>query len=158
MVNTTRCLIGCSLGDLSTMFYLMSHHPGMSAATSMSLSSKLQEERAPKSFTVLSQLTPDVPVTAGISTSILLETVLLRLGKDRLAWGAAVRTACGMSLVSMLAMELTENLVTLGLVDSSMSLTDSGFWAVTVLSMLAGFIAPLPYNYWRLKALGRACH
>lgn len=97
-------------------------------------------------------------VAAGISTSILLETVLLRLGKDRLAWVAAARTACGMSLVSMLAMELTENLVTVGLVDSSMSLADPAFWAVTGLSMFAGFVAPLPYNYWRLKALGRACH
>jgi hypothetical protein len=63
-----------------------------------------------------------------------------------------------MSLVSMLAMELTENLVTLGLVDSSMNLSDPSFWAVTGLSMCAGFVAPLPYNYWRLKALGRACH
>jgi len=58
----------------------------------------------------------------------------------------------------MLAMEFTENLVTLGLVESSMSLGDSSFWAVTGLSMVAGFVAPLPYNYWRLKALGRACH
>ena len=97
-------------------------------------------------------------MTAGISTSILLETVLLRLGKDRLPWIAAVRTACGMSLVSMLAMEFTDNLVTLGLVESSMSLGDPSFWAVTGLSMVAGFVAPLPYNYWRLKALGRACH
>jgi hypothetical protein len=55
-------------------------------------------------------------------------------------------------------MELTENLVTLGLVDSSMNLSDPSFWAVTGLSMCAGFVAPLPYNYWRLKALGRACH
>jgi hypothetical protein len=97
-------------------------------------------------------------VTAGISTSILLETLLLRLGKDRLPWLGAVRTACGMSLVSMLAMELTENVVTLGLVESSMSLADPGFWAVTGMSMVAGFVAPLPYNYWRLKALGRGCH
>ena len=103
-------------------------------------------------------LIPRPTVTAGISTSILLETLLLRLGKDRLPWVGALRTACGMSLVSMLAMELTENLVTLGLVDSSMSLADPSFWAVTGLSMVAGFVAPLPYNYWRLKALGRACH
>jgi len=24
--------------------------------------------------------------------------------------------------------------------------------------LAAGFITPLPYNYWRLKALGKACH
>jgi len=39
-VNTTRCLIGCSLGDLSTMYYLMTYHSSMNAATSMSLSSE----------------------------------------------------------------------------------------------------------------------
>jgi hypothetical protein len=42
MVNTTRCLIGCSLGDLSTMYYLMTYHPAMNAVTSMGLSSKFQ--------------------------------------------------------------------------------------------------------------------
>lgn len=135
LVNTSRCLIGCSLGDLSTMWYLMTYHPSMSTASSMGLS-----------------------MTAGITTSILLETALLHLGKDRLAWKAAARTACGMSLVSMLAMEFTENLVTLGLSDGSMGLADARFWAVTGVSMLAGFLAPLPYNYWRLKFLGKACH
>jgi hypothetical protein len=39
-VNTTRCLIGCSMGDLSTMYYLMTYHPSMNAATSMSISSE----------------------------------------------------------------------------------------------------------------------
>ncbi|MEM7211850.1 MAG: DUF4396 domain-containing protein, partial [Pseudomonadota bacterium] len=23
--------------------------------------------------------------------------------------------------------------------------------------LLAGFLTPLPYNYWRLKALGKGC-
>jgi hypothetical protein len=26
------------------------------------------------------------------------------------------------------------------------------------LMLIAGFLAPMPYNYWRLKALGKACH
>ena len=30
------------------------------------------------------------------------------------------------------------------------------WWVVPL--MLAGFVTPLPYNYWRLKALGKACH
>ena len=29
---------------------------------------------------------------------------------------------------------------------------------VIPLMLLAGFLAPLPYNYWRLKALGESCH
>jgi hypothetical protein len=24
--------------------------------------------------------------------------------------------------------------------------------------LIAGFVTPLPYNYWRLKALGKTCH
>jgi hypothetical protein len=97
-------------------------------------------------------------VGAGITTSILLETALLHLGKDRLPWGAAARTAMGMSLVSMLAMETTENMVTLGLSDASTSIASPGFWAITAVSMAAGFVAPLPYNYIRLKLWGKACH
>jgi hypothetical protein len=31
-------------------------------------------------------------------------------------------------------------------------------WWVIPVMLLAGFITPLPYNYWRLKALNKACH
>jgi hypothetical protein len=29
---------------------------------------------------------------------------------------------------------------------------------VVPIMLAAGFVAPLPYNYWCLKALGKACH
>ncbi|TXT07196.1 hypothetical protein VHUM_03366 [Vanrija humicola] len=132
-VNTFRCLIGCSLGDLSTMWYLMAYYPDMPMGTSMGLS-----------------------MAAGITTSILLETTLLHLGKDKLPWAAAAKTAFGMSFISMLAMETAENAVTLALADVGMS--GSAFAAVTAAGMLAGFLTPMPYNYWRLRALGKACH
>ncbi|BEI94989.1 uncharacterized protein CcaverHIS019_0705700 [Cutaneotrichosporon cavernicola] len=118
------------------MAYLMANYPDMDMGTSMVLST----------------------VSAGITTSILLETTLLHLGKDRLPWGAAAKTAMGMSLVSMIAMEFTENLVTLGLSDSTTTITSPNFWAITGLSMAAGFVAPLPYNYIRLKLWGKSCH
>ncbi|MED5533277.1 MAG: DUF4396 domain-containing protein, partial [Pseudomonadota bacterium] len=31
-------------------------------------------------------------------------------------------------------------------------------WWVVPIMLVAGFLTPLPYNYWRLKALGKACH
>ena len=31
-------------------------------------------------------------------------------------------------------------------------------WWVVPIMLAAGFVTPLPYNYWRLKALGKACH
>ena len=97
-------------------------------------------------------------MAAGIGTSLALETILLRLGKDRLPWGTAARAACGMSLISMLAMESTENAVSWGLGAGLMSYTDGAFWMVTATSVAAGFLAPLPYNYLLLKLYGKACH
>ena len=31
-------------------------------------------------------------------------------------------------------------------------------WWVVPIVLAAGFVTPLPYNCWRLKALGRTCH
>jgi hypothetical protein len=47
------------------------------------------------------------------------------------------------------AMNLTDVLLTGGAV-----LT----WWVIPFMLLAGFATPLPYNYWRLKKYGVACH
>ena len=86
----------------------------------------------------------------GLLTSIALETVILvRQMPLRLAF----RTAIGMSLISMIGMEVAMNVTDLALTGGAM-LT----WWVVPLMLAAGFVTPLPYNYWRLKALGKACH
>ena len=97
-------------------------------------------------------------MASGISTSLLLETVLLRLGRDRLPWGAAAKTAAGMSLISMLTMEAAENAVDLHLTGGVVRFDDPAFWGAAAVSVAAGFLAPLPWNYVRLRKFGRACH
>lgn len=97
-------------------------------------------------------------VASGITTSIVLETVLLRRGADQLSWMMAARTAMGMSLVSMLAMELVENAVDYHLTGGVVALSDPKFWLAAALSVGAGYLAPLPYNYLRLRKYGKACH
>ncbi|SPO37400.1 uncharacterized protein PSFLO_02873 [Pseudozyma flocculosa] len=109
-----------------------------------------------------------LPLTSGIATSLLVETLLLRYGPTRMPLGQAASTAMGMSLISMLAMESVETAVNLHLtssLSSSLSSSSSGidlaspaFWLAALLSASAGFLAPLPYNYWRIKIYGRACH
>lgn len=64
----------------------------------------------------------------------------------------------GMSFTSMLAMELAENVVDWHMTGGQVLLSDPKFWFAAVVSMGAGYIVPLPYNYWRLRALGKACH
>ena len=65
----------------------------------------------------------------------------------------AFSTAVGMSLISMVSMEVAMNLVDILLTGGAL-LT----WWVIPIMLLAGWVTPLPYNYWRLKALGKSCH
>ena len=93
---------------------------------------------------------------AGVTTSMLLETVLLRI-TDSLEWQAAWRTAAGMSLISMVSMELAENAVELYLTGGLVSCGDA-FRQALPPALAAGFLTPLPYNYYMLKRYGRGCH
>ena len=86
----------------------------------------------------------------GIITSIILETIIL---SKQMLFKLAFKTAIGMSLVSMVSMEAAMNLTDFILTGGAM-LT----WWVIPFMLFAGFITPLPYNFWRLKALGKACH
>jgi hypothetical protein len=135
--NTTRCLVGCSLGDLSTLALLQTYAPELGLPC-----------------TVLASC------AAGIATSMALETVVLRVTED-LAWVVAWRTAAGMSLISMLAMEVAENAVELYLtagVGSGACVTNPAFWQAIPIAMAAGWLVPLPYNYYMLRKYGRGCH
>ena len=83
----------------------------------------------------------------GIITSIILETIIL---SKQMLLKLAFKTALGMSLVSMVSMEAAMNLTDYLLTGGAI-LT----WWVIPFMLLAGFVTPLPYNYWRLKALGK---
>ena len=89
-------------------------------------------------------------MTAGICTSVLLETIILwkQVGPKE-----AFRTALGMSMVSMLLMELAMNLADYGMMGAP-AIT----LAVLPFTLGAGFLAAWPYNYWRLKKYGKCCH
>ena len=87
----------------------------------------------------------------GIITSIILETIILL--KQKLNFLAAFKTACGMSLISMISMEVAMNSVDV-LLTGGARLT---IWVIPIM-LLIGFLVPLPYNYWRLKVHGKACH
>ena len=89
-------------------------------------------------------------IIMGLLTSIALETALLARSMQL---ADAFKTAIGMSMISMLGMEIAMNATDYLLVGKA-ALT----WYSIGPSLLAGFLAPLPYNYWRLKKYGQACH
>lgn len=58
----------------------------------------------------------------------------------------------------MLAMEGAENAVDYHLTGGLVAFDDPAFWIAAAVSVSAGFLAPLPYNYVRLRRYGKACH
>ena len=89
-------------------------------------------------------------MTNGILFSIGLETLIL---VRQMKFVSAFKTACGMSLISMISMEISMNLVDFLFV-GELKLT----MEVIPIMLFFGFITPLPYNYWRLKVYGVSCH
>ena len=127
--NTKWCLIGCSIGDFGTIFFF-------------------QYTGNPWAWSVMSIML--LAMFNGIMTSIALETFILL---KQLPLNEAFRVAVGMSLISMVSMEAAMNVVDVVLTGGA-KLT----WWVLVPMLIAGFVTPWPYNYWRLKKYGQACH
>ena len=125
--NTSWCLLGCAIGDLGTIAYFQFMGIPWPVWAIMSLA-----------------------IFNGLMTSIILETIIL---SRQMSLKLAFRTAIGMSLISMIGMEVAMNVTDILLTGGAV-LT----WWVIPIMLAAGFITPLPYNYWRLKALGKACH
>ena len=125
--NTFWCLLGCSIGDFGTIAYFQITGINWSTLAIMTLA-----------------------IFNGILTSILLETIILL---RQMSIKIAFKTAIGMSIISMISMELVMNITDV-LLTGGAKLT----WWVIPIMLAVGFITPLPYNYWRLKALGKACH
>ena len=86
----------------------------------------------------------------GLLTSIALETFIL---SRQMVFRLAFKTAIGMSFISMVSMEIAMNMTDVFLTGGAI-LT---LWVIPFM-LLAGFVTPLPYNYWRLKKFGVACH
>ena len=126
--NTAWCVLGCSIGDFGTILFF-------------------QITKIP--FPVLSIMI--LAIINGLITSIILETIVLLRQKFPLS--KAIKTALGMSFISMISMEIAMNLTDYLLTGGAI-LT----WWVIPIMLTVGFLTPWPYNYWRLRKFNEACH
>ena len=126
-INTLWCLLGCSIGDIGTIYYFQYHSILWSTSSIMLLA-----------------------MFNGILASIILETIIL---SKQMKIKNALKTALGMSLISMISMEIMMNLTDYVLTGGAI-LT----WWVVPIMLIVGFLTPWPYNYWRLKKFNEACH
>ena len=126
-VNTAWCLLGCSIGDFSTIYiFQIIEHSWMVWQVML------------------------LAMINGLATSIMLETYIL---SKQMNFTEALKTAFGMSFISMIAMELSMNLTDYFLTGGAMIV-----WYAVPLMLIVGFITPWPYNYWRLKKYNASCH
>ena len=125
--NTAWCLLGCSIGDFGTILYF-----------------QLTGIPWPTLYIMI------LAIINGIITSIILETVVL---SRQMIISKAFKTAIGMSLISMLSMEIAMNAVDWIIMGGAKLV-----WWVIPIMLLAGFLTPWPYNYYRLKKYNIACH
>ena len=125
--NTAWCLLGCSIGDFGTILYF-----------------QLTGIPWPTLYIMI------LAIINGIITSIILETVVL---SRQMIISKAFKIAIGMSLISMVSMEIAMNAVDWIIMGEAKLV-----WWVIPIMLLAGFLTPWPYNYYRLKKYNIACH
>jgi len=126
--NTMWCVIGCSIGDFGTiLFFQLSQIP----------------------FPIMGIMI--LAIINGLLTSIMLETYILM--RQKFDFINALKTACGMSFISMVSMEISMNATDYFLTGGAMIV-----WLVVPIMLSVGFLTPWPYNYWRLKKFNQACH
>ena len=127
-INTMWCVLGCSIGDFGTILFFQL--------------SKI-------SFPVMGIMI--LAIINGLLTSIALETIILL--RQKFNFTKALQTACGMSLISMISMEIAMNLTDYLLTGGAIIT----WWTVPIM-LAVGFVTPWPYNYFRLKKFNQACH
>ena len=126
--NTAWCLLGCAIGDFGTILYFQITGIPWPVLAIMILA-----------------------IINGLITSIILETIILL--RQKLDFSKALKTALGMSFISMVSMEIAMNL-------TDVILTGGAIlnWWVLPIMLSVGFLTPWPYNYWRLKKYNISCH
>ena len=127
--NTAWCLLGCSIGDFGTIFYFQNNPSDIFNTTTSIMT---------------------LAIINGLITSVALETFIL---SRQMNFSEALKTALGMSFISMIAMEIAMNVTDVILTGGAI-LT----WWATPIMLLVGFLTPWPYNYWRLKKYNESCH
>ena len=114
-INTLWCLVGCSIGDFGTILYFQNIQHDWTTFQIMTLA-----------------------IINGLITSIILETIILLKQMDI---KTAIKTAFGISFISMLGMEI------------SMNITDVLLTGGATITWWATPIMPVSYTHLTLPTI-----
>lgn len=133
-ISTFICLIGCSIGAMGTAYYLVGFNLLLVLASSL---------------------------VAGFITCMIF-MIVWEVTVHKMNFKEAVKHSYKMSLVSILIMMLTENLILLFIIprfsSHQMNMGVTHDFGIMAIAMGFGFIFSLPYNYYQLQKNGKICH
>ncbi len=133
-VSTFLCLVGCSVGTMGTLFYLAGYNWLYGFAVSF---------------------------LVGLFTSIIF-IALWNIAFRQINFKEAIKSSFKMSIVSMVIIIVTENIIML-LTHSQHSARGmrgnySDNLLIMFIAMSIGFLFALPYNYYILTKSGKVCN
>ena len=121
--NTAWCLLGCAIGDFGTILFF-------------------QLTKIP--FPVLNIMI--LAIINGLITSIILETIILI--KQNIPFSKSLKTAMGMSIISMISMEIAMNATDYILTGGAIL----NWWIVPIM-LTVGFLTPVSYTHLTLPTI-----
>lgn len=136
LISTFICLMGCSIGAMGTSFYLINLNLVFVLAISL---------------------------IVGFVTCVLF-MILWYMLFNKMNFKDSFQSSYKMSLVSILIMMLTENIILLFIIPKfsshqmHMDMSAPHDFKTMLLAMGFGFALSLPYNYYHLQKTGKICH
>jgi hypothetical protein len=132
--NTLLCLAGCATGDLAMILYLHNNFPDINPVLKMVLA-----------------------ISAGLFTSLLMETLLMRF-RNRSSLLESFKKAASHSFLYIIAMELAMNITEMVIAGAHHGESMNHLLAF-IPALFAGYLVPLPLHYRRHKKHpGASCH
>ena len=134
LISTFICLICCSIGTMGITFYLITYNW----------------------FFVLL-----ISIIVGLSSSIIFMT-LWHMLFQQMNFRDSLKSSLKMSVISMMIMILTENIIILFIAplfsSHQMHMNSTHSFSTMAVAMLFGFLFSLPYNYYHIQKTGQICH
>ena len=162
-VTTLTCLFSCTLGNWGILALFQLSHNSMKHTA-------VQHELMMNMTTTASQTqmfyTIALAMLSGLIISILFVGLIIKY-QLKATWAIAYKAALGMSIFSMLLMMVTEYLVrfllqpnenimqTMHSLDYFKDIKSS---LISIVVLISAFLVVMPYNYYKLKKTGKACH
>ena len=161
--TTITCLFSCTLGNWGVLALFQFSHNSIKHTAA-------QHELIMSMTTTASQTqmyyTIALAMLSGLIISILFVGILIKY-QLKATWAIAYKAALGMSVFSMLLMMAAEYIVrfilqpnanimqTMHSLDYFKDIKSS---LISIAVLISAFLAVIPYNYYKLKKTGKACH